>query len=160
MKFTTAAAVAIAAAQSDQVLADFTDCPLESDFRPLSAGQWIGAASPGWNAGNTLDAVPNEGSWNNAPLQNSTLTYVKAAGYKSVRIPGELRFFGADRLVLTGYSNIRRSFCQRIARMEDQRDMAAARLGRGRHGHISGALCDHQHAPRYGLGQQLAIFAD
>ncbi|KAK0652386.1 glycoside hydrolase superfamily [Cercophora newfieldiana] len=86
MKFRAAIAV-IAAAGLDQVLAIVVECPIESDFRPLSAGQFIEAANPGWNAGNTLDAVPNEGSWNNAPLQNSTLTHVKAAGYKSVRIP-------------------------------------------------------------------------
>ncbi|KAK5656751.1 hypothetical protein OQA88_4299 [Cercophora sp. LCS_1] len=64
-----------------------TICPLDTDFRSVSAGQWITAGNPGWNVGNTLDALPTEGSWNNPPLQESTLDHVKAAGYKSVRIP-------------------------------------------------------------------------
>lgn len=45
--------------------------------------------SPGWNLGNTLDAIPNEGSWNNPPVVEKTFDDVKAAGFKSVRIPGE-----------------------------------------------------------------------
>ena len=28
--------------------------------------------SPGWNLGNTLDAVPTEGSWNNPPVREHT----------------------------------------------------------------------------------------
>ncbi|KAK0727720.1 glycoside hydrolase superfamily [Lasiosphaeria miniovina] len=59
----------------------------KGSLSPISAQDWIKAASPGWNAGNTLDATPNEGSWNNPPLQGSTLDHVKAAGFKSVRIP-------------------------------------------------------------------------
>ncbi|KAK3685227.1 glycoside hydrolase superfamily [Podospora appendiculata] len=61
-------------------------CPAGS-FKPITALQWAAASAPGWNAGNTLDAIPNEGSWNNGPLQGSTLDVVKAAGFKSVRIP-------------------------------------------------------------------------
>jgi endoglucanase len=87
MKFRSAAGVIVAVGCKRALAQGALDCPIESDFRPLSAGQWIEAGNPGWNAGNTLDAVPNEGSWNNPPLQNSTLAHVKAAGYKSVRIP-------------------------------------------------------------------------
>ncbi|KAK0635967.1 glycoside hydrolase superfamily [Bombardia bombarda] len=61
-------------------------CP-SGAFKPLSAREWVKASTPGWNAGNTLDAVPNEGSWNNPPLQGSTLDTIKASGFKSVRIP-------------------------------------------------------------------------
>ncbi|KAG8940363.1 hypothetical protein FRC03_005569 [Tulasnella sp. 419] len=43
--------------------------------------------SPGWNLGNTLDAVPTEGSWNNPPVQAQTFDDIKATGFKSVRIP-------------------------------------------------------------------------
>ena len=46
------------------------------------------AATPGWNLGNTLDAVPDEGSWNNPIFQANALDVVKSAGFKSVRIPG------------------------------------------------------------------------
>ncbi|KAF3057393.1 Endoglucanase B [Daldinia childiae] len=59
----------------------------EGDFQPISANNFISAMNPGWNLGNTMDAVPNEGSWNNPPVIASTFDDVKAAGFKSVRIP-------------------------------------------------------------------------
>ncbi|KAI0475707.1 glycoside hydrolase family 5 protein [Xylariaceae sp. FL0804] len=43
--------------------------------------------NPGWNLGNTLDATPTEGSWNNPPVEAGTFKQVAAAGFKSVRIP-------------------------------------------------------------------------
>lgn len=42
---------------------------------------------PGWNLGNTLEAVPDEGSWNNPPVQPTTFDDIKSAGFKSIRIP-------------------------------------------------------------------------
>ncbi|KAF2007244.1 glycoside hydrolase family 5 protein [Amniculicola lignicola CBS 123094] len=42
---------------------------------------------PGWNLGNTLDAVETEGSWNNPPVVASTFDDIKAAGFKGVRLP-------------------------------------------------------------------------
>ncbi|XXH01006.1 hypothetical protein Hte_007357 [Hypoxylon texense] len=59
----------------------------DGEFSPISAADYIAAINPGWNLGNTLDAVPNEGSWNNPPVVASTFEDVKAAGFKSVRIP-------------------------------------------------------------------------
>ncbi|KAF2741559.1 endoglucanase D precursor [Polyplosphaeria fusca] len=56
-------------------------------FTPLSASTFIAALNPGWNLGNTLDALPTEGSWNNPPVQPSTISAVRSAGYASVRIP-------------------------------------------------------------------------
>ncbi|GAB1314615.1 hypothetical protein MFIFM68171_04825 [Madurella fahalii] len=96
MKALEAAAIALVAAHS--VSANPTrhtawlkresacDCA-SAAFKPLSAQEWVKAANPGWNIGNTLDALPDEGSWNNPRFQESTLDYVKAAGFKSVRIP-------------------------------------------------------------------------
>jgi endoglucanase len=43
--------------------------------------------NPGWNLGNTLDAIETEGSWNNPPVDPSTFDDVKAAGFKGVRLP-------------------------------------------------------------------------
>ncbi|MDA7025825.1 cellulase family glycosylhydrolase [Bacillus sp. CLL-7-23] len=43
--------------------------------------------SPGWNLGNTLDANPTEGSWNNPPVREHTFDDIRDAGFKSVRIP-------------------------------------------------------------------------
>ncbi|KAI0870155.1 putative cellulase [Hypoxylon argillaceum] len=56
-------------------------------FEPISASEYVAGINPGWNLGNTLDAVPNEGSWNNPPVQAVTFEDIKAAGFKSVRIP-------------------------------------------------------------------------
>lgn len=61
-------------------------CP--GPWTSLSAADWVKAASPGWNVGNTLDAVPDEGSWNAPKLQPSTLDDVKKAGFKAIRLPG------------------------------------------------------------------------
>ncbi|TGJ86871.1 hypothetical protein E0Z10_g1908 [Xylaria hypoxylon] len=56
-------------------------------FNKISASDYVAAINPGWNLGNTLDAIPNEGSWNNPPVRAETFTDIKAAGFQSVRIP-------------------------------------------------------------------------
>ncbi|KAH7078428.1 glycoside hydrolase superfamily [Paraphoma chrysanthemicola] len=62
-------------------------CPSTSKFTPISAGKFYDALNPGWNLGNTLDAIETEGSWNNPPVVAATFDDVKKAGYKSVRLP-------------------------------------------------------------------------
>ncbi|MEZ0536511.1 cellulase family glycosylhydrolase [Caldicellulosiruptoraceae bacterium PP1] len=42
---------------------------------------------PGWNLGNTLDAIPTETSWGNPETQAYMFDDIKKAGFKSVRIP-------------------------------------------------------------------------
>ncbi|KAF3935462.1 hypothetical protein ABW20_dc0108435 [Dactylellina cionopaga] len=56
-------------------------------FTPISAQVAFDALMPGWNIGNTLDAIPNEGSWNNPPITSTVIDAIKASGYKSIRIP-------------------------------------------------------------------------
>ncbi|KAJ5684934.1 hypothetical protein N7536_007553 [Penicillium majusculum] len=56
-------------------------------FSAISASDFVSNLHPGWNLGNTLDAVPDEGSWNNVPVVASTFDTAKAAGFKSVRLP-------------------------------------------------------------------------
>ncbi|CAG8405872.1 unnamed protein product [Penicillium salamii] len=56
-------------------------------FSAITASKFVSSLHPGWNLGNTLDAVPDEGSWNNVPVVVSTFDTVKAAGFKSVRLP-------------------------------------------------------------------------
>ncbi|CAG8948641.1 hypothetical protein HYFRA_00001760 [Hymenoscyphus fraxineus] len=56
-------------------------------FTVVTAANAIKALHPGWNLGNTLDAVPDEGSWNNAPATPALLSQIKARGFKSIRIP-------------------------------------------------------------------------
>lgn len=58
-------------------------------WTPITAADYIAAINPGWNLGNTLDAVPDEGSWNNPAVVQATFDDVKNAGFKSVRIPGK-----------------------------------------------------------------------
>lgn len=59
-----------------------------NSFEPISAKTWVNGVNPGWNLGNTLDAVPTEGSWNNPPVDFSTFDDVKGAGFKGIRLPG------------------------------------------------------------------------
>ena len=56
-------------------------------FTDLTAAEFVKASNPAWNLGNTLDATPDEGSWNNPPVEAATFDLIKAAGFKSVRIP-------------------------------------------------------------------------
>ncbi|KAH6675169.1 glycoside hydrolase superfamily [Halenospora varia] len=56
-------------------------------FKSISASAAFAALDPGWNLGNTLDALPTEGSWNNPPVTTATFPQIKAKGFKSVRIP-------------------------------------------------------------------------
>ncbi|CAI9632259.1 glycoside hydrolase family 5 protein [Alternaria burnsii] len=62
-------------------------CPSTSKFSAISAGAFFEKLNPGWNVGNTLDAVETEGSWNNPPVVGSTFDDAKRAGFKSIRLP-------------------------------------------------------------------------
>ncbi|KAH7341933.1 putative cellulase [Rhizoctonia solani] len=55
-------------------------------FTSLTAKETFARMTPGWNLGNTLDALPTEGSWM-APVQNVTFSQIYADGFRSVRIP-------------------------------------------------------------------------
>lgn len=56
-------------------------------FHRISPSLAISEMGAGWNLGNTLDAIPTEGSWNNAPVQAKTFDAIKSSGFRSVRIP-------------------------------------------------------------------------
>ncbi|KAL4914648.1 glycoside hydrolase superfamily [Aspergillus aurantiobrunneus] len=60
-------------------------CP--GTFTPITAEDFVANLHPGWNLGNTLDAIPDEGSWNNAPVEEATLDLIKGSGFNSVRLP-------------------------------------------------------------------------
>ncbi|KAK2776515.1 hypothetical protein FQN53_002686 [Emmonsiellopsis sp. PD_33] len=57
------------------------------EFEPITAADFVSALTPGWNLGNSLDAVEDEGDWNNPPVEEVTFDDIKAAGFKSVRLP-------------------------------------------------------------------------
>ncbi|MCX5206299.1 cellulase family glycosylhydrolase [Streptomyces sp. NBC_00237] len=54
---------------------------------PASATAAVAAMQPGWNLGNTLDAVPGETSWGQPLTTRALLASVRAQGFKSVRVP-------------------------------------------------------------------------
>lgn len=54
---------------------------------PITTGNAHRLMSPGWNLGNTLEAIPNETAWGNAPTTKALMEGVRAAGFRSVRIP-------------------------------------------------------------------------
>ncbi|KAI5270110.1 endoglucanase B [Aureobasidium subglaciale] len=56
-------------------------------FSRISAQTWVDGMNPGWNLGNTLDGIPNEGDWGNPPVVSSTFDDVKKAGFKGIRLP-------------------------------------------------------------------------
>lgn len=60
-------------------------CP--GAFEKIDATTWTNRANPGWNLGNTLDALPTEGSWGNV-ANFSTFDDLKNGGFKGVRLPG------------------------------------------------------------------------
>ncbi|MEU8184577.1 cellulase family glycosylhydrolase [Micromonospora sp. NPDC049044] len=47
----------------------------------------VAAMQPGWNLGNTMDAIPDETAWGNPLVTQALLHQVKAQGYNSIRIP-------------------------------------------------------------------------
>lgn len=64
-----------------------TDCACEASFEIVTAAAAVKDLNPGWNLGNTLDAIPDETSWGNS-AQEATFDSIKASGFKSIRIPG------------------------------------------------------------------------
>src|SRR5689334_3059191 len=54
---------------------------------PLSDRNYLQKLSPGINLGNTLEAIPIETSWGNPKPTFAYFKGVKAAGFKSIRIP-------------------------------------------------------------------------
>ncbi|WP_205324668.1 cellulase family glycosylhydrolase [Glycomyces sp. YM15] len=69
----------------DGTVSDPSTTPPPAD--ELNAVETVAAMEPGWNVGNTLDAIPEETSWGNPLITEELLDTVKAAGYKSIRLP-------------------------------------------------------------------------
>lgn len=62
-----------------------------TSFEDLNQSQIVEAMGPGWNLGNQLesvtDNVPEETNWGNPVITEKLIQIVKAAGFKSIRIP-------------------------------------------------------------------------
>ncbi|WP_054705253.1 cellulase family glycosylhydrolase [Bacillus sp. JCM 19041] len=61
--------------------------PVKAETGAISPQSVVENMGAGWNLGNTLDAIPTEGSWNNPPVREETFDDIKEAGFESVRIP-------------------------------------------------------------------------
>lgn len=60
----------------------------ESTPAPTNAAtRFVAAMQPGYNIGNTLDAIPTETSWGNPLINQQYLQKIKSLGYKSIRLP-------------------------------------------------------------------------
>jgi endoglucanase len=58
-----------------------------SGMRDLTSLQLSALMSPGWNLGNSLEAIGGETAWGNPAVNQALMNAVKAAGFKTVRIP-------------------------------------------------------------------------
>jgi hypothetical protein len=55
--------------------------------QPSSAEEVVAAMRPGWNVGNTLDAIPGETSWGNPRITPELLAAIHDQGFNSLRLP-------------------------------------------------------------------------
>ncbi|MEU6424458.1 cellulase family glycosylhydrolase [Microbispora sp. NPDC046973] len=55
--------------------------------QPGDAMAMVAAMQPGWNLGNTFDAIPDETAWGNPPTTQALLHHVRSQGFNSIRIP-------------------------------------------------------------------------
>ncbi len=70
--------------------------PDHSGMSSLTSVEFTKKMSPGWNIGNSLDAVGGETAWGNPKITQKLIDSVKAAGFKSVRIPVAWSKFSND----------------------------------------------------------------
>jgi endoglucanase len=61
--------------------------PDHSGMRNLNSFELSQEMVPGWNVGNSLEAIGGETAWGNPKITQRLIDSVKAAGFKSVRIP-------------------------------------------------------------------------
>jgi len=61
--------------------------PDHSEMRDISSYALSQEMVPGWNLGNSLEAIGSETAWGNPKVTQRFIDSVKAAGFKSVRIP-------------------------------------------------------------------------
>ncbi|MGW0193326.1 cellulase family glycosylhydrolase [Nonomuraea sp. NPDC003201] len=64
-----------------------TDDTASRRTRADSAMEVVAAMQPGWNLGNTLDAIPDETSWGNPQATKALFQSIRSQGFRSVRIP-------------------------------------------------------------------------
>jgi aryl-phospho-beta-D-glucosidase BglC (GH1 family) len=60
---------------------------VDGDAATPDAMDVVAAMEPGWNVGNTLDALGGETNWGNPAITQKLLADIKAQGYNSIRLP-------------------------------------------------------------------------
>ncbi|MFY1688247.1 cellulase family glycosylhydrolase [Plantactinospora sp. WMMB782] len=55
--------------------------------QPGNRMEMVAAMQPGWNLGNTFDAIPDETSWGNPRTTREMLHHIRSQGYNSIRLP-------------------------------------------------------------------------
>jgi endoglucanase len=74
---------------------------ISSPASSLTAVQLTQKMGAGWNLGNTLDAVGGETAWGNPRVTQAFINSVKAAGFKTIRIPvAWSQFSDSDNFVI------------------------------------------------------------
>jgi endoglucanase len=61
--------------------------PDQTGMRNLSSVELAKEMVPGWNVGNSLDAIPTETNWGNPLISQRLIDSIKAAGFHAIRIP-------------------------------------------------------------------------
>uniref|UniRef100_A0A7C3RW66 Endoglucanase n=1 Tax=Dictyoglomus thermophilum TaxID=14 RepID=A0A7C3RW66_DICTH len=59
----------------------------KGSFSYIDPHKAVEEMDPGWNLGNSLDAIPDETSWGNPKTEGYIFDDIKKTGFKSVRIP-------------------------------------------------------------------------
>ena len=75
--------------------------PDNTGIRNLTSVELSKEMIPGWNVGNSLDAIGGETQWGNPLITQKLIDSVKAAGFKSIRIPvAWSRFSDAENFII------------------------------------------------------------
>jgi endoglucanase len=61
--------------------------PDQTGMRNLTSVELAKEMVPGWNVGNSLEAIGGETAWGNPKISQRLIDSIKAAGFRSVRIP-------------------------------------------------------------------------
>jgi endoglucanase len=74
-----------------------TSAASTSSMRELSSVEFSRLMGVGWNLGNSLEAIGGETAWGNAATTQKLIDAVKAAGFKSIRIPLAWKQYADDK---------------------------------------------------------------
>lgn len=96
-----ALAFSIIASTSSATEAPTGSSATKVEAAPLTAVEFSQKMGAGWNLGNSLDAVGGETHWGNPRITQEFINAVKAAGFKTIRIPvAWSQFSDADNFVI------------------------------------------------------------